>query len=99
MSATNLTCAEKYETGNDWLQECTSASAGRSTRCLTFVLAIVHMNAQPEVSTFFCGPKEATIGQARDVIVKYLRDHPERRHLLFARLAIDAMRQAFPCAR
>ncbi len=38
-----------------------------------------------------------TNGQVRDVVVKYLKDHPEERHFLASILAVKALSKAFPC--
>ena len=35
--------------------------------------------------------------QLKDVVVKYLRDYPEKRHLQARLIAVDALRKAFPC--
>lgn len=35
--------------------------------------------------------------QTRDVVVAFLRDHPERRHETARGLLLDAMKEAFPC--
>jgi hypothetical protein len=36
-------------------------------------------------------------GQVRDVVLKYLRDHPAKRHQPSASLTIEAMTDAFGC--
>jgi hypothetical protein len=45
----------------------------------------------------FCPPTGATINQTRDVIVKYIEDRPEQKHLPFLFLALDAVKKAWPC--
>jgi hypothetical protein len=44
-----------------------------------------------------CMPREATVDQARQVIVQYLDKIPERTHERFALLAVEALRLAWPC--
>ncbi len=44
-----------------------------------------------------CIPENVTNGQVSDVVIKYLRDHPEERHILAAILVVKAMAEAFPC--
>jgi hypothetical protein len=44
-----------------------------------------------------CIPDEATTGQARKVIVKYISDRPARMHESFISLAIEALTSAWPC--
>lgn len=44
-----------------------------------------------------CIIPNANMNQVVDVFKAYLKDHPERRHLLAANLAAEAFSQAFPC--
>jgi len=45
----------------------------------------------------FCVPSEVSGNQVRDITVKYLKDHPEKRHLAADVLIHTAMIEAFPC--
>jgi hypothetical protein len=53
----------------------------------------------PDMPQAYCAPQGVTVGQLRDAVIKYLMDHPERRHLPFARLALDALKASFPCRK
>jgi len=44
-----------------------------------------------------CRPNEVTMGQAQDMITKYLRDHPETRHLNASDLVGAFLAETFPC--
>lgn len=56
-----------------------------------------HMWADEDfVST--CIPDEASVGQLARVVVKWLRDHPEKLHELKSFLVMEALKEAFPCA-
>jgi hypothetical protein len=44
-----------------------------------------------------CIPLNADMNQIVDLFKNYVRDHPERRHLLAANLAAEAFALAFPC--
>ena len=44
-----------------------------------------------------CISRNADTGQIVDLFKNYIRDHPERRHLLAASLAAEAIALAFPC--
>jgi hypothetical protein len=47
----------------------------------------------------FCAPsKSITRGQSRQVVLRYLENHPELLHLDIRLLAADAMREAWPCS-
>ena len=45
----------------------------------------------------YCTPNTVNSLQMTDVILAYLRDHPELRHLPAQILFTDAMTEAFPC--
>ena len=51
------------------------------------------------VARLYCAPKEVTVGQLVLVIVKFLRDHPERLHQGRAALTMEALTTAFPCPK
>jgi hypothetical protein len=42
-------------------------------------------------------PRNADMGQMVDLFKNYVREHPEKRHLLAANLAAEAFASAFPC--
>jgi len=44
-----------------------------------------------------CMPVEVKVGQAVDVVMDYLRDHPEQRHYNAISLGQAALEPAFPC--
>jgi hypothetical protein len=44
-----------------------------------------------------CIPLNVDMNQIVDLFKNYVRDHPERRHLLAANLAAEAFALAFPC--
>jgi len=44
-----------------------------------------------------CIPDEASIGQLARVVVKWLREHPEKLHELKSFLVMEALKNAFPC--
>jgi Rap1a immunity proteins len=46
-----------------------------------------------------CAPNQATVGQAIRVVGVYIDQRPERMHEHFERLALEAMRRAWPCRR
>ena len=54
-------------------------------------------NIKRTAPTNICFPKNATYGQSGDVLIKYLQDHPEKRHEPLSGLAALAFIKAFPC--
>jgi len=44
-----------------------------------------------------CYPEGVYLGQVREVVKKFLADHPERLHEPMPRLTLKALTDAFPC--
>lgn len=61
-----------------------------------FYVAGVH-DANDKV--LFCSPSDVTLGQALDVVRRYLESRPEQRHLSADFLASQAMRAVWPCRK
>jgi hypothetical protein len=45
----------------------------------------------------FCLPEKVEKGQTVSIVLKYIRNHPERAQEFTAFLVVDALHQAFPC--
>ncbi len=45
----------------------------------------------------YCVPDEVTVGQQIRVVLKYIRERPEKAHFPTSALAAVALKQAFPC--
>lgn len=72
---------------------------GEST-CLAYIRGVAEglkVSEGSGAARLFCLPVGGDYGQARDVVVKYLNDHPEQRHYPAAYLVSFALTQAFPC--
>ena len=59
--------------------------------CLGYVAALV------DFPLGICAPGTATYGQAVRVVTSYVDARPDRQHEPFAGLAMEALRQAWPC--
>ena len=87
--------------GNTLLHRCTSDEGGDLNFCVGYIEGIrdatvlCDLNGKQRTDI----PAEVTSEQMKDVVVKYLRDHPEERHKQGALLVIYALRLAFPTAR
>jgi hypothetical protein len=73
----------------------TQAEALQRGRCTGFVQAFLALSPALD----FCQPREATIGQAVAVVVKYIEARPERIHEPFGSLTLESLRAAWPCKR
>ena len=49
--------------------------------------------------TLVCGPSSVTLGQAVDIVKRFLRDNPQSRHLSAESLARVALARAWPCRK
>jgi len=84
-----------FQNGNSLFEKC-SATANHfdSTYCLGYVAGMTDAYAYAKS---VCPPNGFTLGQSVDVVVKYLRDHPEDRHYTAASEVALALEHAFPC--
>src|SRR5262245_45856614 len=55
------------------------------------------LRASTGKSVKYCPPKGADSHQLTSVVVNYLRDSPEKRHLAAASLVTNALAKGFPC--
>lgn len=89
--------AEAFSTGNDHLAHCgASASPIMEAGCsgLAFGLSSGLKGGFPDA---ICAPSGITSSQYHDILMRYLREHPNDRHHHFAQLALWALKEAFPC--
>ena len=87
------------KTGSDLLAVCShqgergEEATGMEMVCLGYIASAVD-----SYSMSFCEPPEtSTRGQARDLVVQYLRDHPQAGKGLAIGEAWQALSQAWPC--
>ncbi|OKO67263.1 Rap1a/Tai family immunity protein [Bradyrhizobium sp. AS23.2] len=82
-------------------QERTGDWAMKGGTCLGYLTSIanIQMSGVAIGGRRACIPANVDMNQVVDVFRSYLRDHPERRHLLAANLAAEAFGAAFPCGR
>jgi Rap1a immunity proteins len=67
--------------------------------CLGYLWSIIDIQSSGNAvnGKKACIPRNADMNQIVDLFRSYVRDHPERRHLLAANLAAEAFALAFPC--
>ena len=46
----------------------------------------------------FCIPTGTITPQLHDILINYLKQHPEDRHLLYEQLFLEALTKTFPCS-
>ncbi|TRM53299.1 hypothetical protein YH64_009375 [Achromobacter sp. LC458] len=93
--------ADDFSSGNYWLPVCQSTVAAQNMLCLAYVRGVwdgitLHEELS-KTAPYFCVPKNVTVGQLKDVFLKYLVDTPRNRHLSGDVLVMTSLMQAFPC--
>ncbi len=67
--------------------------------CAGFIHGVVGVHG--ERTTIYghraCLPMSVTVRQLRRMVVKWLEDHPEKRHLIAHGLVGEALSQTYPC--
>jgi len=90
---------EDQTSGNYWLHECKKDPKQLAETSGTFqygwCFGVVYgLSLHPQI----CVPTQVPVVQEMDVVLKYLDAHPETRHKSFRLLALEALKEAFPCA-
>jgi hypothetical protein len=88
-----------YETGNELYTWCTTAAS--EAHCLSYILGVSDTISSYQglklAKTIVCAPKGVTGGQIRDVVVNYLKAHPEERHTSASSSILVALSEVWPC--
>jgi len=87
-----------FETGNDLLEKCRT----QNPMCLGYVSGVIdasQMYQSAGTNRLVCPPTGVTRTQVRDVVVRFLEEHPESRQRAAAVIALSAMGKAFPCVQ
>jgi Rap1a immunity proteins len=85
--------ARAYD-GNELLRMCNDPNPTNSGFCLGYTNGV---SDTLETFNVACLSLGVTTGQVRDIVIKYLRDHPDQRHHNADFLATRALLVAFPC--
>jgi len=97
-----------YETGNDFLRLCEAPSDHDiGAACTAYVHGVTDgANAGYQIASptpnalnapLFCFDSRVTFGQVRNVVVQFIKTHPQKAHEETELLIIRATRDAFPC--
>jgi hypothetical protein len=80
--------------GNELYEDCTAQSATDWGVCHGYVIGLADARI---IDGTICVPNGVEVRQVVDIVVQYLREHPESRHIAAERLAEGALKRAFPC--
>jgi hypothetical protein len=92
---------QDMQSANYWLPFCRHVAAGNGDQgdafinggCAGIIAGLMYLGRSVGV----CAPESASPEQAARVVVKYLDQNPARTNENFKYLAIEAMRDAWPC--
>jgi hypothetical protein len=85
-----------FETGNDLYEACTNPFS--ALFCQGFVSAVADVMGTTQIEGFTaCIPFDVTVGQAVDVVKRYLEANRDKRHLTAMSLVAAALDDGFPC--
>ena len=95
----------QIESGNEIRESCQFAAQGpktnlevaKATYCQGFVKAILFVGRRLDEPVRFCAPDGITVGQAINIFLKYLNDHPDKTHEAAEDLAITAFWTEWGC--
>ena len=88
--------------GNELLGHCNDEGYYTQGVCMGIIQGTMNTLdswALANESTPHCRPANATWGQIQDVVVSYLKRHPETRNESSSLLILKAQRAAWPCAK
>jgi hypothetical protein len=97
---------EPISDGNTLKQNCAYAekaeepngNAGyQAFACVAYISGVIDGYQEAEPKYPLCYPAQVTVGQMADVVMKFLRDHPEELHKPAGFLVLRAIGVAFPC--
>jgi hypothetical protein len=92
--------AEYFETGRDLYQKCRTAGTASQVFCFGFIIGIADvMEDNPLDGRSACIPKDATIQQVTEVVVRFLEANPDIRDFTGESLTVQALSEKYPCAR
>jgi hypothetical protein len=83
-----------------WLRKCTSPEDYGQIECIGYLRAVVEydqLRSELGEKRHICLGKDATVGDAREAVVKHLRDRPADGKLPFVSVVHAALTTAFPC--
>ncbi|HEY5129393.1 MAG TPA: Rap1a/Tai family immunity protein [Bradyrhizobium sp.] len=84
-------------TGNVLYEWCTKQGAVYRSGCDGYLSGYFDALVSVGSPGFICTPNGTIIAQAKDVLVRWLSSHPEKRHFAAGVIATGAFMEAWPC--
>ena len=97
MFAANSASAESHFMDGNWLHEkCQGVDGSADALSCKRYITGVFDGAAAVNNMFFCWPETATLGQAWDIVKKWLEDNPALRNMGGGKIVLSALKEAFP---
>ena len=91
------TTSPVFLSGNQLLEHCSNSDNAQLRAGCAFYVMGVSDTLRASGATTACPPRDITGIQATDVVIRFLRDNPQYRHMSAASLVVGALQSAFPC--
>ena len=106
MLATRTVSAQEgafFLTGNNLLEACTSTKSSAGNFCAGYVAgvsdAVRWVAFDTNSAQSFCSGRGVNSTQVQDIVIKYLKEHPEVRQYSAPSMIYPALIAAFPCQK
>jgi hypothetical protein len=84
-----------------WFDRCSKPDLGSQVACTSFIFGVNELHTLLRLHKkveLYCPSDTATVADFRDVIMKYMEQHPNDLRKAFVVLILEALREAFPCS-
>jgi Rap1a immunity proteins len=82
----------EFVTGDELSRACNEASLGAGLYCMAYIAGI--FDARPD-----CDPLSISMGEAKVIVGRWLKDDPARQKLPAPEIVYKAIREKFPCSK
>jgi hypothetical protein len=96
--ATSAISGSTFYTGNELYGKGESSNQNDKTFALGYIAGVSDVLVGDDMLKT-CVPENVTVGQMRDIVIKYLKDNPEKRHFTAHSNVGVALFKAFPCRK
>jgi hypothetical protein len=83
-----------FDSGNTLFDSCNNSDASKQSHCLAYIAGVSDVLDGMHIT---CTGGRVSLDQVKDVVVKYLREHPEQRNSDADDSTSIALTLAFPC--
>jgi len=88
-----------HTSGNELFDRCNDGTTGQIAGELSCLAWVAGASDVLSFMRIICPPEDVTVGRMRDVLMRFLRDHPQDRHMAASYVAGVALWGAFPCKK